>query len=386
MSRKVELLIPRQRAFWLLIAAGFILLVWLLSGMLLPFVLGMALAYVMAPIADRLERLGLPRWLATLLLLGITIGTVVLALVLVLPLLIEQATQLIQQIPHYVSLLRHRVLPQITSMVAKVGGPKQVASVQNTIMGYAGDLSTWVLDLLGHVWSGGLAIANIFYVLLLTPLVAFYFLRDWHKMLARLNLWMPRQHAGDLRAIAREIDSTLAGFIRGQAIVSLIFATYYSVALSLAGLDFAIIIGTAAGILTFIPYLGAALGLIASVIVAFVQFSDHTRVLIVAGVYLLGHLVEGNVVTPTLVGDRVKLHPMWIIFALMAGGALFGFTGVLLAVPVAAVTGVLVRFGLRQYLASGFYDDVVVELPVADSVEPANASQPANPVELLADG
>lgn len=369
MSRRGELPFPRQAVFWLAIAAAAILLLWLLRGMLLPFVLGMALAYITAPIADRLEHWRVPRWAATLMVLGLIVGAGVLALVLVLPMIVNQATQLIQQFPHYVDLLRHSVLPRVTRMVARVGGPHEVTEVQKAVKDYTGDIASWVVGLLGQVWSGSMVIANTVYVLLLTPLVAFYFLRDWHAIVAKLGSWIPRKHSSMLRGIAHEIDEILAGFIRGQALVCLIFATYYSVALSLTGLDFAIIIGTAAGILTFIPYLGAILGLIASVTVAFVQFSDLSRVLIVAVVYILGHVVEGNVVTPILVGDRVKLHPVWIIFALMAGGALFGFTGVLLAVPVAAVIGVVVRFGLRQYLASGFYDNVAQPLPAVDPSE-----------------
>jgi predicted PurR-regulated permease PerM len=369
MSRRAEPPIPRQAVFWLAVAAGAILLLWLLRSMLLPFVLGMALAYVTAPIADRLARWGVPRWLATLIVLGLIVGVGVAVLVLVVPMIMNQATQLIQHLPHYIDLLRHRVLPQVTKLVARVGGPHEVNEMQKAVKDYTGDITSWVVGLLGQVWSGSMVVANTVYVLLLTPLVAFYFLRDWHAVVAKLDSWIPRKHSSLLRSLAREIDEILAGFIRGQAIVSLIFAIYYSVALSLAGLDFAIIIGTAAGVLTFIPYLGAILGLIASVTVAFVQFSDHSRVLIVAVVYILGHIVEGNVVTPVLVGDRVKLHPVWIIFALMAGGALFGFTGVLLAVPVAAVIGVVVRFGLRQYLASGFYDNIAEPLPVVDPSE-----------------
>ncbi len=222
---------------------------------------------------------------------------------------------------------------------------------------------------MGQVWSSGLAIANTIYVMLLTPLVAFYFLRDWDRMVARIDSWLPRRHAGAFRGLAHEINDILAGFIRGQATVCLIFAIYYSVALSLAGLDFGIIIGTAAGILTFIPYLGSIAGLAASVAVAFVEFDDHVRIAIVAGVYILGHAIEANLVTPILVGDRVKLHPVWIIFALMAGGALFGFTGVLLAVQAAAVIGVLVRFALSQYLVSSFYDSRVTPLPLVDPSE-----------------
>jgi len=369
MTRRSELPGPRQTIFWLITAVALVLLVWLLRGMLLPFILGMALAYVTHPIADRLERLRVPRWIATLLVLGLFVGIAVLAMVLVVPLIANQAVQLLQMLPQYLDLLRHRILPQVNHLVAQVGGPRDVADVQKAVTGYVGTASSWILGMLGQVWSGGVAIVDIVYVLLLTPLVAFYFLRDWDSMVAKLDTWFPRKHAGALRGLAREIDEILAGFIRGQATVCLIFAIYYSVALSLAGLEFGVIIGTAAGILTFIPYLGAIAGLLASVIVAFIQFTDHSRVAIVAGVYILGHLVEGNIVTPMLVGDRVKLHPVWIIFSLMAGGALFGFTGVILAVPVAAVIGVVVRFAIKQYLGSGFYDNLVEPLPLVDPSE-----------------
>ncbi|HTJ63408.1 MAG TPA: AI-2E family transporter [Alphaproteobacteria bacterium] len=363
MRQQAEHPLLRQNLFWGAIALAAILLVWLLRGMLLPFLLGMALAYVSDPFADRLERLRIPRWLATLIVLGLIVGGGILTLVLVAPLIVNQIMQLAQQAPHYIDVLRHRILPEITSFVARVGGPSDAADLQKQATAYVGSFSSWVVSILGQIWSSGVAIANTIYVLLLTPLVAFYFLRDWDHMIARIDGWMPRAHAGMFRGLAHEIDDILAGFIRGQATVCLIFAVYYSVALSLAGLNFGIIIGIAAGVLTFIPYLGAIAGLIASIGVAFVQFDDYTRIAIVAGVYILGHLIEGNVVTPVLVGDRVKLHPVWIIFALAAGGALFGFTGVLLAVPVAAVIGVLVRFGLTQYLDSDFYDSRAEPLP-----------------------
>jgi predicted PurR-regulated permease PerM len=369
MKSRSELPFARQTAFWLVVTVAFILLFWLLRGMLLPFVLGMALAYVSDPAADRLERMGLPRWLATLLVLGLTVGLGILLLVLVVPLIVNQFMQLIQQAPAYFDVLRHRILPRITQFVARIGGPHDAADVQKAATAYMGSVSSWVFGILGHVWSSGLVIADLGAVMLLTPLVAFYFLRDWDLMVANLDSWMPLRHRDTLRGLAREIDEILAGFIRGQATVCVIFAIYYSVALSLAGLEFGIIIGIAAGILTFIPYLGAATGLVASITVAFIQFDDHTRVAIVAAVYIVGHLIESNLVTPMLVGGRVKLHPVWIIFALMAGGALFGFTGVLLAVPVAAVVGVLVRFTLRQYLDSSFYDNRVEPLPMVDPSE-----------------
>jgi predicted PurR-regulated permease PerM len=369
MSRPQEFFIPRQTMFWLLMAAAFFVLLWLLRGMLLPFILGMALAYVSDPLADRMERLKIPRWIATLMVLGLVVGIGVLVLVLVVPIIVNQAAQLIQQIPVYIDLLRYRFLPDLIQFVSRFVSPRDAADLQKAATAYVGNASSWVLGLLGRVWTGGMAIADIFYVLLLTPLVAFYFLRDWDRMVAKLDSWMPRRHIATIRGLAREIDEILEGFIRGQASVCLIFATYYSVALSLAGLNFGIIIGVAAGVLTFIPYLGAIAGLITSVIVAFIQFDDRSRVIIVAAVYIFGHMIESNVVTPMLVGDRVKLHPIWIIFSLMAGGALFGFTGVLLAVPVAAVIGVVVRFSIQQYLHSDFYDNRVKPLPVVDPSE-----------------
>jgi predicted PurR-regulated permease PerM len=369
MSAQAEHPFRRQALFWGGAALAAILAVWLLRSMLLPFLLGMALAYVSDPLADRLEAHRVPRWLATLFVLGAIVGGGILALVLVAPLIVNQIMELAAQAPHYIDIMRHRVLPQVTSFVARVGGPHDAADIQKEATAYVGSVSSWIVGLLGQIWSSGLVIANTLYVILLTPLVAFYFLRDWDKMVARIDSWMPRRHAAALRGLAHEIDDILAGFIRGQATVCLIFAVYYSVALSLAGLDFGIIIGTAAGILTFIPYLGAITGLFASVIVASFQFEDHTRIAIVAGVYILGHLIEANLVTPMLVGGRVKLHPVWIIFALSAGGVLFGFTGIVLAVPVAAVVGVLVRFGLSHYLGSDFYDNRIKPLPLVDPSE-----------------
>jgi predicted PurR-regulated permease PerM len=362
-------LATRRIVFWLVVTAASFFLLWLLRGMLLPFVLGMGLAYVCDPLADRLERLHIPRTLATLMVLGIFVGVFVAALVLLLPMIQTQIIQMIEQAPHYADLLRRKVLPEVTQFVQRVSGSHDASDVRKAATSYAGTISGWVMRILSSVWSSGLIVANVLYVILLTPLVAFYFLRDWHRMVAQIDSWIPRRHVVTLRAVCHDIDAILAGFIRGQATVCFIFAIYYSLALSLAGLNFAIVIGIGAGILTFIPYLGAIAGLIISVVVAFGQFDDHTRIAIVAGVYLLGHLIEANLVTPNLVGDRVKLHPVWVIFALLAGGALFGFTGVLLAVPVAAVIGVLVRFGLARYLASTFYEDPVDPVPLFDISE-----------------
>ena len=365
--------VPRRIAFWLIVAMILGLVLWLLSGMLLPFVLGAALAYVCDPLADRLERLRFPRWLATLTVLLTFVAVGVAALLLVAPLIQSQILQLIDRVPHFADMMRGKIMPELSRIIERVSGGNDGGEVQRAANSYAADISRWAINLLGGVWSGGVAIINIAYVLLLTPLVAYYLLRDWDLIIARIDGWLPRRQAGVVRELAVEIDRILAGFVRGQATVCLLFAVYYSAALTAAGLNYGLVIGIAAGILTFIPYLGAIAGLVASLAVAFSQFDDYSRVAIVAGVYIVGHIIEGNVVTPNLVGDRVGLHPVWVIFALLAGGTLFGFTGVLLAVPVAAVIGVVVRFSIRQYLASSYYDDF--DRDEAEFVERANSAE-----------
>jgi predicted PurR-regulated permease PerM len=216
-------------------------------------------------------------------------------------------------------------------------------------------LVTWGTNLLGQVISGGVAIANLISLLVITPVVAFYLLRDWDRIVARVDTWLPRGHAGAIREQAREIDRTLAGFLRGQGTVCLILGVFYAIGLTLAGLDFGLVVGLVAGLLSFIPYVGAIVGLVLSVGLALVQFDDWLRIAVVAGIFFVGQAVEGNFLTPKLVGESVGLHPVWIIFGLLAGGALFGFVGVLLAVPAAAVIGVGVRFALGRYMQSPYY-------------------------------
>ena len=200
-----------------------------------------------------------------------------------------------------------------------------------------------------------MAFANLISLLVITPVVAFYLLRDWDRLIARIDTWLPRDHAETIRERVREVDRTLAGFLRGQGTVCLILGLFYAIALSIAGLDFGLVVGLVAGLLSFIPYVGAIIGLVLSVGLALLQFDDWLRVAIVAGIFFVGQAVEGNFLTPKLVGESVGLHPVWIIFGLLAGGALFGFVGVLLAVPAAAVIGVGVRFALDRYLQSPYY-------------------------------
>jgi predicted PurR-regulated permease PerM len=199
-------------------------------------------------------------------------------------------------------------------------------------------------------------LVNLLSLVIVTPIVAFYLLTDWDRMVARLDSWLPRPHVETLRGLAREMDDAMAGFIRGQAVVCLLLGLFYAIGLSLAGLNFGLLIGLAAGILSFIPYVGSFIGFVLSISVAFVQFwPDWVHIAAVAAIFAAGQFIEGNFLSPKLVGNRVGLHPVWLMFALFAFGYLFGFAGLLMAVPLAAAVGVLTRFALRKYLSSPFY-------------------------------
>ena len=337
-----------RQVFWLLFLAGFLLLIYVLGDVLLPFVAGMAVAYLLDPVVDRLERLKVSRTLGTtIVVLAFFIITIGL-LLLLLPLLQTQVEQFAKAVPTYVEMIRERVGPSLQDMLSGIDEESAVTKLP----AIAGDALNWVGNLFVKLLSGGAWLANFLSILVITPIVSFYLLRDWDKMVATIDGWLPREQAPTIREQALAIDRTLAAFVRGQGTVCLILGVFYAIGLSLAGLDFGLVIGLFAGLISFVPFVGSTLGAILSVGLAIAQFDSWPPVAIVAGVFLAGQLIEGNFLTPNLVGDAVGLHPVWVIFALLAGGALFGFLGVLLAVPVAAVIGVLTRFALEHYLAS----------------------------------
>ena len=346
--------IQRQLRFWLIGFVVFFALLWLLRGILLPFVAGMAVAYFLDPICDRLEGLGLSRTLATTILTLGFLLVIVGGLLLLLPAIVGQLAGFVERLPAYLEALREQIIELLARVEAKVA-PSVIEKLKASLAGSAEQIFSWSTALVGRLISGGVAIANLISLVVITPVVAFYLLRDWDRLVEKIDGWLPKDHADVIRAQLREIDQTLAGFVRGQSTVCVILAVFYMVGLSLAGLDFALLIGLVAGLLTFIPFVGSMTGLVASVGMALVQFDDWLRIAIVAGIFFVGQALEGNFLTPKLVGDRVGLHPVWVIFALLAGGFLFGFVGVLLAVPVAAVIGVLLRFFFDIYLASSLY-------------------------------
>ncbi len=343
----------RQVRFWAIGLAVSLALLWLLSDILLPFVAGMAIAYFFDPVCDRLERWGLGRTMATVAVTLLFVVALLLVLGLLIPMAINQAGEVARAVPAVIDLLRARLDELLAAMQAEQ--PEVLERLRAFVSSRLGDAVSWLTGLVGNLLSGGLAVISLLSLIFITPVVAFFLLRDWDEMVAKIDGWLPRQHAPTIRRLAREVDDILAGYVRGVATVCLVLGAFYAVALSLIGLNGGLFVGLLAGALSFIPYLGAIGGLLLSVGLAFAQFDSYWLVAGTAAIFLIGQAVEGNFLTPKLVGEKVGLHPVIVIFALLAGGALFGFTGVLIALPVSAVAGVLVRFALQQYLRSPLY-------------------------------
>lgn len=340
--------------FWLICLAITLLLLWLLSGILLPFVAGMATAYFLDPLCDRLERHGLSRSAATWVVTILCTLVLLLVLALVLPAAVGQVVDLAQRLPQFYETARaagERLLQRLDSQVAG----DLVGQAQQALSGSVGSAASLLGDAAGQLLSGGAALINLLGLIFLTPVVSFFLLRDWDRMIAKLDSWLPRPQAPTIRRLAREVDEILAGYVRGVLTVCIALSVFYSVGLTLVGLPSGLVVGITAGMLSFVPYLGAAVGFLLSVGLALLQFDDWLRIALVMGIFFAGQALEGNVLTPKLVGDRIGLHPVIVIFVVLAGGALFGFLGVLLALPVAAVLGVGTRFALEQYLDSPLY-------------------------------
>jgi predicted PurR-regulated permease PerM len=337
-----------QLRTWLLALLVVVALVYLLHPILLPFVAGMAIAYVLDPLADRLERWRAPRWLATTLALILFVLALISAFILVVPIVQEQVAALIDALPSYEE-MRRQTMPAVDRLIGEVTR-QDLQRLASTAGQHAAQAASWASSILGSIWSGGLALFNVLSLLVITPVVAFYLLRDWDRMVARLDQLLPQDHADTIREAFREIDRRIAGFVRGQSMVCLFLGTFYGLGLTLVGLDFGLLIGLVAGLLSFVPYVGSIIGFVSSIGVALVQYDNYYMVALVAGIFFLGQFIEGNFLTPKLVGDRIGLHPVWVIFALLAGGALFGFVGVLLAMPAAAALAVFVDLALRAYL------------------------------------
>ncbi|MFN3743106.1 MAG: AI-2E family transporter [Hyphomicrobiaceae bacterium] len=355
MSRTAIHRADRQLVFWLAAAAVVLALLWLISDILLPFVVGAAIAYFLNPLADRLARTGMGRTAASGFIIIVAALALLAALVLLGPLMVDQLRQLAETLPGDLK----RLLALLESSARGWLGGRYDEIYASFERGLAGMAQSWTATMgwaLQQVWDRGLALVNLLSLLLITPVVAFYLLADWPRVVDRIDEALPRDHAPTIRALGAEINGAVAAFVRGQGTVCLILAVIYSVGLSLIGLRYGLLIGLTVGLISFVPFIGWALGLILAGVVAVAQgWPDITLLLQVAALFAVTSALDAALLSPRIVGSRVGLHPVWLIFSVLAFGTLLGIVGILIAVPVAAAIAVLVRFALRLYLDSDIY-------------------------------
>jgi predicted PurR-regulated permease PerM len=345
----------RPIVFWIAMLAAVIAVVVLLRGVLLPFVAGMVLAYLLDPVATRLERLGMNRLIATLFIMGLFVVGVVVLIVLTAPIIVSELAYFIDKLPHYVRQLQEFATDPGRPWLSKIIG-EGLGHAEQSVGELTALATGWLGTFLHSVWSGGQELISVFSLAVVTPIVACYLVYDWSNMIAAVDNWVPPARRDTVRALAREVDDTIGGFVRGQSALCLILSMFYAAALSLIGLNHGVLIGVAAGLISFVPYLGSLTGLLVSTCVAVAQFwPNWTMILLVPAIFLVGQSLADYVLSPYLVGRRVHLNPVWLMFALFAFGYLFGFVGLLIAVPLAAAIGVLLRFAFGHYYASPFY-------------------------------
>ncbi|MBV0913915.1 AI-2E family transporter [Anianabacter salinae] len=346
----MALAIKTQMYVWGAFGALSFVLLWLLGDVLLPFVLGGAVAYCLDPIADALERLGLSRVLATVVITLFAILIFVVLALAVVPTLIQQSVQLFNTAPELARNLQN-FLTERVPMIMDEG-----SIVRQSLQSVADTIKSQGAELLNSVLTSALSLLNVVLLFFIVPVVAFYLLMDWDRMVGRIDELLPRDHAPTIRRLAKDVDRTLASFIRGQGTVMTILGVYYAGALMLAGLQFGLVIGAVAGLVSFIPYVGAILGGGLAIGIALFQFwGDWVMIGIIGAIFFSGQILEGNILTPKLVGSSVGLHPVWLLLALSVFGSVFGFIGLLVAVPVAAALGVFARFAVEQYKTGRLY-------------------------------
>lgn len=330
--------------------------------MLLPFVAAFALAYLLYGPVKRLERLGVRRWFAVAVALGSVIAVGLVILFTLVPILASELTSLLEGLPAYAAKLQQLLGETVSKWVARFGGWERLGlkppggDPSRSAGDLIGQAVAWSVAFLRSFISGGQAVVGVLSLFVVTPIVAFYLLLDWDRMIAAVDGWLPRDRQQEMRAVAREANHAIATSLRGQALVCLFLSVWYGLGLALAGLNFGLLIGVAAGLLAIIPYVGSFIGLGLAILIATVQFWPSWQpILVVLCVFASGQLLEGYVLTPKLIGEAIGIHPVWMMFALFAFGALFGFVGLLLAAPLSATVAVLVRHGLKSYLASPLY-------------------------------
>ena len=354
----MSLSVKQQAAWWGVGAVVFFVCLWLLRETLLPFLIGCALAYLLDPLADRLERAGLSRTLATTVIGLVALLMIVIAGLLLIPLLTQQLVEFVQFIPTLSENIQTFINETIRPLLNKYipGWEKFVPVVVSAIGTIGSATSGQAGQVIDQVASSAMGAVNVLMIVIIVPVVMIYMLADWDKVIGKIDNMLPRDHAETIRGLFREVNDVLAGFVRGQVTVCAILAAIYAVSLSLVGLQFGFVIGCIAGLVSFIPFVGSIGGGVLAVGVAIFQFwSAPIWIAVVGVIFIAGQILEGNFITPRLVGSSVRLHPVWLLFALSAFGSFFGFVGLLIAVPTAATIGVFFRFGVRQYLDSRLY-------------------------------
>jgi predicted PurR-regulated permease PerM len=360
-----------QFRYWGIAALVFLVLFWALGNILLPFLVGGAIAYFLDPVADRLERAGLSRVAATTVISLLALLLVILLVLAVIPTLVNQLTALVNAAPDIAKRMQGFLLERFPELADSTSTIRQTLARIGTAVQAQG------VALANGVLSSALGVISAVVFIVVVPVVAFYLLLDWDTMVGRIDAMLPRDHAPTVRRLAREVDAVLAGFVRGQVSVCLILGTFYAGALMVAGLQFGLVVGAIAGAITFIPYVGSIIGGTLAVGLALFQFwGDWVQIGIIAAIFAAGQFVEGNILTPKLVGQSVGLHPVWLLFALSAFGSVFGFVGMLIAVPVAAVIGVLTRFAFEQYQASLLYRGTEAQLTPEGEIIAARPPEP----------
>jgi predicted PurR-regulated permease PerM len=339
---------------WIGLGLAFVGCLYLLQSILMPFLTGLLVAYAMNPAVRQFEKWGLSRGLGS----GVMIASFFLAfgllLFIAIPFIQTELLRLASHVPLYGGRVMTTLKPLLDESALYVK-PEDIERLRSLASSYVGDVITWGIRLLAGILTNSLALANLISLIVITPVVAFYCLRDWNKLLNTIDRWFPRPYEHTLRRLFYEINRTIGGFAKGQALVCVLIGLYYSFALTLVNLDFSLVVGVVIGVMAFIPYVGALIGFMLSIGIALAQFPEWYSVGIVAAIFAVGQVIEGYILIPYFVGDRIGLHPVWVIFALLAGGVLYGFVGILFALPIAAAMGVILRYFLELYFKSSYY-------------------------------
>ncbi len=348
--------------FWFIFIALTFVALMLFSNILLPFAAGMVIAYLFHPLVDRMCRVGIARPVAAFAIIAVFTLMLATIISLFLPPLINQLGNLAANAPQYFDEARAYIMEHyghyLEPIRKQVDGNAKLGSAEPTDMSrqIAQNIGPWVIGQVKGLLASSLALFNSIALLFITPVVAFFLMRDWNDMIRAIDKFLPRQDAPTIRQLANEIDTTISAYLRGTLIVLIIISTFYMVTLGALGLNYGLLIGLGAGLISFVPYLGSSSGFIVAGGVATAQYwPNYTQILLVLGIFVFGQLIEGNVLTPNIVGNQVRLHPVWLLFALIASGYILGFTGLLIAVPLAAAIGVLVRYAITKYYESEAY-------------------------------